>query len=506
MIKEFKDYNKDINEKCDVCVIGSGAGGAVIAKEISEQGYDVILLEEGSNHPYNTLNSKPLDSLSKLWRDGGLTGTIGKVPISVTLGKGIGGTTAVNSATCFRTPDKIMKEWKTKFEIDYMTPEKMKPYFEKVEKEISATDLSWDVLGNSAKIIKKGAEKLGYTCKPLKHNVKNCKGHGTCQFGCPEGAKQSTDVSYIPKAIKNGAKVFANCRAEKIIKKDGKAQGVKGFLVNPNKNDKKTYKIEIKANFVVLAAGTMLSPQFLNKNKVKNKHIGRHLQIHPAGRVTALMKDEVKGWKGVSQGAMVTDFKNEDIILEGIFVHPSLLLAAMPGIGKEHKKLASNFSRIASFGTMIHDSTEGRVYSWRPFQQIIAKYNLRKVDMDKFKKAIAYTAKIFFAGGAEKVFTGISKMPVINSIEEIDTFMNTKIKPIHMEILAFHPLGTCRMAKTSKDGVVNLEGETFNLKNLYVADGSIVPSSMGVNPQVTIMSLATKISDGIIKRLKENKI
>ncbi len=505
MIKEFKDYTGDITEECDVCVIGSGAGGAVVAKEISEKGFNVVLLEEGGNHPQKKLNSKPLDSLTKMWRDGGLTGTLGKVPISVTLGKGIGGTTAVNSATCFRTPDKILKFWRDKFNLTNMSPEVMNPYFEKVEKEINATELSWDVLGNSAKIIKRGAEKLGYKCTPLKHNVKDCKGHGTCQFGCPEQAKQSTDVSYIPKAVKNGARIYANCKAEKLIKKNGAVHGVKGFLVNPDKDDKKTYKIEVKAKFVVLSAGTMLSPQFLMKNGIKGKHVGRHLQIHPAGRVTALMKEEVKGWRGVSQGAMITDFENEDIILEGIFVHPSLLLAAMPGVGKEHKDLAKNFSRIAAFGTMIHDSTEGRVYKWRPFNQIVAKYNLRKVDMEKFKKAIAYTSRIFFAGGAEKVFTGISTMPIINSIEEIDTFLKTKIKPIHMEILAFHPLGTCRMAREEKDGVVNREGETFKMKNLYVADGSIVPTSLGVNPQVTIMSLATKISDGIINKLNNEK-
>jgi len=502
MIKVFKDYNCDIKESCDICVIGTGAGGAVVAKELAEKGYSVIVLEEGGNNPAGSQESKPISSVSRMWRDGAITGTVGNPFVSVTLGKGIGGTTAINSATCFRTPDKIMKSWEKDLGLKSINKETMEPYFTKVEKEINVSTLSWDVLGNCAKIIKRGSDKLGLHCEPLKHNVINCKGHGVCQMGCPESAKQSTDVSYIPKAIKAGAKVFANCKAEKIIFDGKNTRGVRGHIVNPEKDDKKIFKVEILSKIVVVSCGSLITPQFLKKNKVKNREIGKHLQIHPAGRVTAIMDEEVNGWNGVSQGGYVSDYEDEGIALEGIFVHPAMLLGAMPGVGFKHKELAVQASKIAAFGTMIHDSTEGRVYPWRPFGLIIAKYMMKKIDMEKFKKAIVYTAKIFFAAGAKKVFTGIAKMPELNSLEDCDKLMKAKIKPNSMEILAFHPLGTCRMAIDKSNGVVDESGEVFGYKNLYVADGSIVPTSLGVNPQVTIMSLSTMISEKIDARLK----
>ncbi|MCP4129916.1 MAG: GMC family oxidoreductase [bacterium] len=501
MIKEFQDYTADIVEECDVCIIGSGAGGAVAAKTIAEQGFSVVLLEEGSNYRQKDFSGKPLEGVTKLYRDGGSTVTFGNPVISVTLGKCIGGTTTINSATCFRTPDSILKNWQQDLGLDHLTTENLEPYFSQVEEEISATDLSWDVLGNCAKIIKRGADSLGLNCRPLKHNVKNCVGRGTCQFGCSGEAKQSMDVSYIPKAIEHGARVYANCKVEKLLIANNAAHGVIGALIDPE-TGKAAHTMTINSKVVIVACGSLITPSFLKRNGVRNRNIGRHLQIHPAGRVTALMEEKVEGWKGVSQGGYIDDFEDEGISLEGIFVHPSLLLSAMPGIGMEHKELAAQFPNIAAFGVMIHDSSTGRVYKGTP-STIAARYSIRKNDMEKFKRALAYTSRIFFAAGAKKVFTGISKMPVLNSMDDVDRLLNLKIRPNHMEILAFHPLGTARMAAQPKDGVVDKTGEVFSVKNLYVADGSTVPTSLGVNPQVTIMTLATLISEGICEKLKK---
>ncbi|MBN2160440.1 MAG: GMC family oxidoreductase [Spirochaetes bacterium] len=504
-IRQFGDYAGDIREECDVCVIGSGAGGAVAAKELAEKGLSVILLEEGGHYTRDDWNGKPLSSLRSMWRDGGLTGSFGSPFVSITLGKCIGGTTAVNSATCFRTPDAILKKWRTGLGLDNLTLAALRPYFERVEKELHVTTLSWDVLGNCAKIIKRGCDRLGLSCRPLRHNVIECAGAGTCQFGCPENAKQSTDVSYIPRAVAHGARVYANCRAEKLVIGGAGVAGVRGALVDPARDDKKIYSIDVKARAVVVSCGSLITPQLLWKSGIKNRHIGRHLQIHPAGRVCALMKDRVEGWKGVSQGAYVDDYHDEGIALEGIFIHPSMMLSSMPGVGMKHKDLAVQFPHLAAFGIMIHDSTEGRVYPWRPMRLILSKYIIRRDDVEKFKKALAYTARIFFAAGAKQVYTGISRIPVLNSMEDAERLLGMNIRASHLEILAFHPLGTCRMAARETDGVVNRQGEVFGVPNLYVADGSVVPTSLGVNPQITIMALATYIADGIVKKLRRRE-
>ncbi len=502
MIKTIKDYGGDIKESCDICVIGSGPGGGVAAKELAEKGLSVVLLEEGGHFTVKEWDGKPVKGLIDMYRHGGATGTMGNPFISLTLGKCIGGTSTVNSATCFRTPAPVLRKWRDELGLGAMTEETLNPYFDRVEKIINVTELPWDVLGNNAKIVRRGCEKLGYTCRPLRHNVKDCKGCGPCQFGCQENAKQSVNVTYVPKAEAAGARIYSNCRAEGIMVKNGAAEGVEGSVVEP-KSGKRVYGVSVRAKAVVVSCGAMITPSFLMWSGLKNWHIGRHLQIHPAGRVVALMNETVRGWQGVSQGAYIDDFEDEGIVMEGIMVHPSLLLAALPGVGHRHKEMAVKYNNLAAFGVMVHDETEGRVlkgYSPKRNRGIVATYMIKRSDADKLKRAVAYLSKIFFAAGALRVYTAISKMPYLDSVEDADRLLDLRVKPNQMEIMAFHPLGSCRMASGPKQGAVDCGGESFEVRNLFVADASLIPTSLGVNPQITIMALSNYVADGIARR------
>ncbi|OQX61651.1 MAG: hypothetical protein B5M56_08465 [Desulfococcus sp. 4484_241] len=215
MIKEFNDISADINKTVDVCVIGSGAGGAVVAKELAQKGFDVALLEEGSRFTTKNFNQDPGDMMAMMYRDSGFTVALGLPPVSITLGKAVGGTTTINSATCFRTPEHVVHKWVDRYDCAGLSHESLIPYFEKVEKEINVVELTEDILGNAYQVVKRGAARLGIEARPLKHNVKGCEGAGVCQWGCVKSAKQSTDVSYIPKADAAGASIYANCRAKR---------------------------------------------------------------------------------------------------------------------------------------------------------------------------------------------------------------------------------------------------------------------------------------------------
>ncbi|MEW6079712.1 MAG: GMC family oxidoreductase [Thermodesulfobacteriota bacterium] len=503
MITTFDDYQTDIHESCDVCVVGSGPGGAVVAKELAEKGYAVVLLEEGGHFTRSDWNGMPLPGLMRMYRDGGATGTIGNTAISVTMGKCVGGSSTINSATCFRTPESILTHWRNDLGLDHLTPENLGPVFERVESILNVTRLPWEVLGKNAQIVKRGCDRLGLNCRPLLHNVKDCKGCGPCQFGCQEGAKQSVDVTYIPLAEQHGARIYANCRAEKLIIRNHIVHGVAASVIDPG-TGKRSFTVEVTARVVVVAAGAMMTPAFLKRNGLKNRHIGRNLQIHPGTRVVALMDEVVEGWKGVSQGAYVDDFQGQGIMLEGVFVHPSLLLPALPGIGEGHKQMALDCKHLAAFGVMAHDETTGRVLnvpgsgrSNRP----VSTYFVSAADTARLVTGVARTAEIFFAAGARKVFTGIAPMPVIHSPADIARLLSMKIKPVQVEMLAFHPLGSCRMAAHPSLGAVSPAGETYDVRNLYVSDGGMVPTSLGVNPQITIMTLATLVAGAIGRRL-----
>ncbi len=234
-------------------------------------------------------------------------------------------------------------------------------------------------------------------------------------------------------------------------------------------------------------------------------------ELSEKGRSVVLLEEgghyTKEDWKGVSQGVYVDDFEDQGIMLEGIFVHPSMLLSALPGIGHDHKDLAVKFNNLSAFGVMVHDEATGRVFNVpgiRRYSKPLSTYFLAKNDVEKLKKGMANIAKIFFAAGAIKVFTGISKMPVLNSPDDVEKLLKLKVKPIHIEILAFHPLGSCRMASSPKLGAVNRDGETYDVKDLFVSDGSIIPTSLGVNPQVTIMAMASLVADRIDNRLSKN--
>ncbi len=500
MIYSYSDYEHSKQLNADVCVIGSGAGGAVVAYELAASGYSVIIVEEGGFYSTKDYDGKPLASMKTMWRGAGATVSFGIPSISIPAGKCVGGTTAINSATCFRTPEHVVHQWKQRLQVNLDFKE-LESYCERVETIINVTKLPWDVLGNCANIVKRGADALGLHCKPLMHNVKNCKGCGTCQFGCVEGAKQSMEVSYIPLALQYNAMLLTHCKAVKILFKGNKAYGVQCVITN-EAGEKST--CTVNASVIVCACGSMLTPLLLKHSGVRNKHLGKHLQIHPCSRVVALMDEEVNGWIGVSQGAYIDDYANEGIMLEGIFVHPSILAASLPGVGNDFLQLVQRFNNIAAFGVMVHDTAEGVVSG--NMNAPLLWYSMSGRDIETLKKGIAYLSMVFIAAGAKQVFTPLSPFPVLHSMDDVKKLEHAHISRKDIpEVFAFHPLGTCRMAGDSSCGVADSYGKCFNTDNVYIADGSIVPTSLGVNPQITIMTLATKISRHIADTLAHTR-
>jgi choline dehydrogenase-like flavoprotein len=504
MLKEFKDIQGHREEEADVCVVGTGAGGAVVIKELAEKGLKVVALEEGSYFTTRHFNQDPGDMMAMMYRDCGTTMALGMPPASITLGKCIGGTTTVNSATCFRTPPEVLEDWADRHDCKGLTYQDLIPYFEKVEKEIHVTELTEDVLGNVYQIVKRGAKRLGLKAKPLKHNVMGCEGAGVCQWGCIRGAKQSMDISYIPKADKAGAHIYADCRAINLEVENGRVKGVNGVFIDPA-TGRGHHTIKVKARIICLAMGALITPAFLLKNRLANSSgmVGKGLTIHPCGRVVAEMDEVVDGHHGVSQGGFIDAFKDEGIMLEGIFVPPAIMTMALPGVGEDHKYLARHYRNLAAFGVMVSDSTRGRVFPGRFGYPFFAFYSLNRQDADKLHKGIGYVADIFFAAGAKRVFTGCYAMPSLNSRDDLDRFKTMKLKPSHFEVMAFHPLGTCRMGNDPRKSVLDLNLETHDIKGLFVPDASPFPTSLGVNPQVTIMAFANRTVDYIAETIEK---
>ncbi len=483
----------DVLEYCDVAVVGSGAGGAVLAKELAEGGLKAVVLEEGGYHPEP--RALPSESLARMYRDAGITATMGKPMIAVPIGKCFGGSSTINSGTCFRTPGPVLERWRQEFGLTGLEAERMDRVFSRVEQEIHVRPAEFSVMGRPNLLIHEFLAREGRQGEPLRRNALNCEGCGTCCYGCTSGAKQSMNVSYLPKALKAGARVYVNAGVTRILTGSGNAaQGVVARAAVTG------HKITLRAPLVVIACGTMYSPVLLRKNGIalRNRHLGRHLTLHPGTKVAAEFEQRIDSWEGIPQAYCYEGLHDDGIMMEGISMPPDLGSAVVPFVGPRLAHYIKRYPHMTSFAFMISDTSEGRMVRL-PFLGHRFLYSLSELDARRIRRAITFLARLFLNNGALRVYAMVSsRNNVFTSLQDVDCFERTELPPGAIESMAFHPLGTCRMARTPDLGVCDAHQQVFGAPGLYVCDGSVVPTPLGVNPQETIMGLATRLGEHLL--------
>ena len=367
--------------ECDVVVVGTGAGGAVAARELAEAGLVVVMLEEGDYHDRATFAGRPFDNQRKLYRAGGATVSVGNAFIPIPMGRTVGGTTTINSGTCFRTPDKVLRRWGNELGLTDLSPERMAPYFDRVESVLGVTAPAAEHLGGCARVVMRGADKLGYSHRPLQRNAPDCDGKGVCCFGCPSDAKRSTNVSYVPLALRAGAELFTGARVEKLLFEQGRASGVQAQTASGK-------LLTVKARAVVVACGTLISPVLLMRNGVAkgSRHLGGNLSIHPAVACLAEMDERVDSWEGVPQSYLIDEFSDDGIMMEGVATPLEYSASALSHIGPRLMELAEGFDRVASFGLMVTDTSRGRVRLIR--DRAVVTYHLGDDDVGRLQRGV----------------------------------------------------------------------------------------------------------------------
>jgi len=490
---------KDVKDECDVCVIGSGAGGAVVAKILAEVGRKVIILEEGGFFREEDFGQDVLTMTKLLYRNGGIINTFGWPAILVPVGRCVGGTTTINSGTCFRTPAKVLKKWSDEFGLSSWVPEKMERYFANIEKELNVEPAKWDVLGNNTRTFERGMKELGFSGQPISRNAPDCCGSGVCSFGCPTGAKKSMNLSYIPKALSAGARLYCHCQASRVLYDKTHVKTVIARFRDPYTRERMS-TLEVKAKVVVFACGAFHTPVLLMRSHVPNPsgQIGHNLSLHPAAKVMGVFGEEIKGWNEIPQGYFVDALHDEGIMFEGIFLPPAYTASTILHTGVRHRELMEGYNNIATFGLMVSDESRGRILRL-PGNRPLTIYNLQKKDVLRFKKGISIIAEAFFKAGAESVLLPLHTVPELFRKDGTKKIAERKIKAKDLDLQAFHPLGTCRMGADPDHAVCDQYGRFYGLDNLFLADGSIFPTSLGVNPMITIMAAAAKIA-GYIDR------
>lgn len=481
----------DRSIEADVCVIGTGAGGAPVAKELAEGGKKVVMLEEGGYYKTDYFNAKHSRMILSLYRDAGQTVTIGHPPILLPLGKAVGGTTLINSGTCFRAPSAVLDAWQQTYGLTGIGQEEMAPYFNRVERELNVSQIPPEIAGKNAEVVKRGADKLGLSGDYIYRNVRGCIGSGVCTAGCPTSAKQQMSLTYVPKAWDSGAVTYTGCRADRLLIDSGRVRGVEASI------GKK--KLTVQAETVIVSAGTVHSPLILRRNGVglESGELGKNLTVHPASGMRAMFDEEINMADGVPQAYYIDEFADEGIMLEGAAVPPGVAAMSLPGIGAKHRDLMLGYRNLSQFGVMISDTSRGEVM--QKGGQTIIRYNLDDRDVALFKKAIVILAEIYWAAGAKQVFPATSVVPELRS-GEMAPLRNHNFRADEFELMAFHPLGTCRMGREPESSVVDGNLQVHGVEGLYISDGSVVPSALGVNPQMTIMALATRLAYNLLSK------
>jgi len=501
-IIEGKTIKGSVREQADVCVIGSGAGGAVMAKELAQKGLKVVVLEEGGNYSSKDYPKTIFESFMKLYRNQGLDTTLGIPAIVLPTGKCLGGTTVINMGTCFRLPDYTHQKWED-LGIKGYSAKDLAPYYDQVEEMMSVRRVTPEVMGRNGEIIAEGAKKLGLHPMPILRNVNDrCKGCCNCSYGCREDAKEAMILNYIPRAVELGAKIYCDAKAEFIVHDKEKVLGVTGSIRDRESGNFRHF-IEIAADRVVVAAGALNTPVLLLKSEVCNSsgQVGKNLKLHLCGRAIGVFDELIDGHHGVGQCLYIDDYAELGIMLEATFTGPATEFPGLGGFGKELWEHLKEFRHLASIGVMMSDTSSGKVTVGVDGEPMIT-YNMNQKDADALKKAMLISARIFFAAGAKKVLTTTSCFPEIKNLVEVEKFQDLKVEPGQFLAMAFHPMGTCRMGADPKKSVVSPELEAWDLKNLYLTDASVFPTSLGVNPQETIWAFATRCAENILKNAR----
>jgi choline dehydrogenase-like flavoprotein len=479
-------------ERVQVLIVGSGAGGAVTATTLAEKGIDVLVLEEGPQvDALDDFNGPMFERFQRLCRDNGTSLIWGRPPIPLPLGKVVGGTTVVNSGTCFRAPDRVLSRWEDEYGVRDARMDSMLPHFQDVEDFLNVRPVPWELLGPNGMAAHRGAVALGYSGGPLLRNIADCHGCGQCAFGCPTNAKQAMHVSYLPRAGRSGARIYARARVDRILTENGRAVGAQVSLLGPD--GKRKAGLRVHAEHVVIAAGAIHSPALLQGSDVPDPsgQTGRNLRIHPATGIAAEFAEDWVSWKGTLQSYYIDEFfDSHELMFEATTAVPSIGAGSVPGIGAEAMQELSVMSHLATLGFYVSDTSRGRVRRL-PKGRVAVTYRMNELDARRMARGLKIAAEVLLAAGAKRAYIGLPRLKEVSSRPELKG-VDERVRRDHLKLTAFHPMGTVRMGEDPARSVVDSFGRHHAVRNLWVADASVFPSCVAVNPQMTIMAFARR--------------
>jgi choline dehydrogenase-like flavoprotein len=497
-VRGYAEVVGDIELEADVVIVGTGPGGAAIGRVIAEAGKRVVFLEEGpakSNFRPNMTHT-----MRYHMQEGGGMVALGSAAISVAAGRGVGGGSLINSAICWRTPHKVLESWT---EVlggdDRFRPEAMEPVFDELSEILQIGRTPEAIAGENNLLIVRGAKKLGLEAGLLERNTPGCVGCGICNFGCPSGGKASVDRNLIALARAAGALVQADTKCNRVLVEGGRAKGVVGTTRHPD-TGVVVGTVTVRADTVVLAAGAVGTPRTIlvaGLGEQLGDRVGKGLHLHPGNAVMGLCDHVVDMWKGATQAAYYVDPEIPGALPHTLSLDPGPLLLSMGGTGNRNRENLELLPHMCGCLVMVSDHGEGTVgINARNMADLT--YEWADDDVETMKRGLKRTCEVLLAGGARKLLVPISGVGWVDSLAEAHRAIDDALITDWMGMYAAHPMATCRMGTDISNSVIGPDGQAHGLPGLYIADSSIFPTSLGVNPQLTTMAMGTILGRGLV--------
>lgn len=492
----------------DAVVIGSGAGGSVMLRELARAGLNAVAFEQGAWSTARDFDQREDRMLALLFEDAGARATE-DLAIRVLQGRGVGGSTIHNTNLCKRTPDAVLDLWARKYAVSGASASEMRARFEAIERDLSVSEIPAAMRNANNEVLREGCEALGWRAGPLHHNRVGCAQSGFCELGCAYDAKQNALKVILPQATDAGARVYADVEAVRVLHDGARVVGAQGVVRGSDGRNRTT--VDVRSRVAILAASAVGSAALARRSALPDPYdqLGRGLRLHPGGVVAGRFERAIEGWRGIPQSYECTEHLSHEegsdkrVWIVTAFAHPIGAAASLTGFGAAHMTAMRAYPHLAVLTAMVHDETNGEVDvdSGRDPRPVL-RYRMVERDRKQLGTGLAACARILLAAGAQEVIIPAIPTRRVTSSAQLDALDWSFARPHGVPLTAVHPMGTMRMGDDPKRSVVRSTGEHHQVRGLFVADGSLFPTSIGVPPQISIYTFALHLAPHAIERAR----
>jgi len=489
-----------IEVDCDVVVVGSGAGGAAAAERLSQEGLSVCVVEAGAWREPEHLPADFYGALRDVYDDWQSGLTAGPALWPVVQARTVGGTTVLNSAICVRTPARVIRDWAREQHLDEaVLARELERHQDAVERALGVQDTVGATLGENDRRALRAALAQGVADPPMRRFVHECEATARCMMGCRRGRKQSVDRALLPGVLERGGTVLSCAPVRRVELQGTRAVGVSGHFRHPRTRARgRAFRVSARRAVVVAASATR-TPLLLRRSGIRHRALGRGFRSHPGGAVLAVYDDPIDLHRGATQGWASMGWSERGYKLETLSLPLELLAARLPGAGTHLTRRLARTRHLGHFALGLNAQASGRVRAGLGGRPLI-RYALTRHDLERLREGLHLLARMHVDAGARTILPGIAGLPGELAPDEIDAILTVPLQPRRFTCILSHLFGGAVVGGNPDTSVCDPDGRVRGTRGLWVACAAGIPTTLGVNPQLTIMALARMRAEAILSQ------